>query len=49
LELTAHNKARLKSNRPPACFVDLNRQAELALARLAGVSSLVPSVDLLSG
>lgn len=31
----------------PACFVDLNRQAELALARLAGVSGLVPSVDWL--
>ena len=28
-------------------FVDLNRQAELALARLAGVSGLVPSVDWL--
>ncbi|MDN0075105.1 Fic family protein [Crenobacter sp. SG2303] len=32
---------------PPAVFVDLNRQAELALARLAGVSGLVPSVDWL--
>lgn len=31
----------------PAAFVDLNRQAELALARLAGVSGLVPSVDWL--
>lgn len=31
----------------PACFDDLNRQAELALARLAGVSGLVPSVDWL--
>ncbi|MDP3522847.1 MAG: Fic family protein [Hydrogenophaga sp.] len=31
----------------PACFVDLNRQAELALARLIGVSGLVPSVDWL--
>jgi Fic family protein len=30
-----------------ASFVDLNRQAELALARLAGVSGLVPSVDWL--
>jgi Fic family protein len=30
-----------------SCFVDLNRQAELALARLAGVSGLVPSVDWL--
>ena len=30
-----------------ACFVDLNRQAELALARLAGVSGLVPSVEWL--
>ena len=29
------------------CFVDLNRQAELALARLAGVSGLVPSVEWL--
>jgi hypothetical protein len=31
----------------PAAFVDLNRQAELALARLAGVSGLVPSVEWL--
>lgn len=31
----------------PTCFVDLNRQAALALARLAGVSGLVPSVDWL--
>jgi Fic family protein len=31
----------------PAAFVDLNRDAELALARLAGVSGLVPSVDWL--
>jgi len=31
----------------PACFIELNRQAELALARLAGVSGLVPSVDWL--
>jgi Fic family protein len=31
----------------PTCFVDLNRQADLALARLAGVSGLVPSVDWL--
>ncbi len=31
----------------PALFTDLNRQAELALARLAGVSGLVPSVDWL--
>lgn len=31
----------------PADFVDLNRQAELALARLAGVAGLVPSVDWL--
>jgi Fic family protein len=30
-----------------AVFIDLNRQAELALARLAGVSGLVPSVDWL--
>ena len=30
-----------------ASFLDLNRQAELALARLAGVSGLVPSVDWL--
>jgi hypothetical protein len=29
----------------PASFVDLDRHAELALARLAGVSGLVPSVD----
>lgn len=31
----------------PALYVELNRQAELALARLAGVSGLVPSVDWL--
>lgn len=31
----------------PADYVDLNRQAELALARLSGVSGLVPSVDWL--
>jgi Fic family protein len=31
----------------PAVFTDLNRQAELALARLAGVSGLVPSEDWL--
>ncbi len=31
----------------PTCFVDLNRSAELALARLAGVSGLAPSVDWL--
>ncbi len=31
----------------PARFADLNRQAELALARLSGVSGLVPSVDWL--
>ncbi|WP_027476882.1 Fic family protein [Curvibacter gracilis] len=31
----------------PEVFADLNRQAELALARLAGVSGLVPSVDWL--
>ncbi|MCD6733037.1 MAG: Fic family protein [Burkholderiaceae bacterium] len=31
----------------PTCFVELTRQAELALARLAGVSGLVPSVDWL--
>ncbi len=31
----------------PAVFADSNRQAELALARLAGVSGLVPSVDWL--
>lgn len=30
-----------------ASFTDLNRQAELALARLSGVSGLVPSVDWL--
>lgn len=32
---------------PVSVFADLNRQAELALARLAGVSGLVPSVDWL--
>ena len=31
----------------PAAYVELNRQAELALARLGGVSGLVPSVDWL--
>jgi len=31
----------------PTLFANLNRQAELALARLAGVSGLVPSVDWL--
>jgi Fic family protein len=31
----------------PEVFTELNRQAELALARLAGVSGLVPSVDWL--
>jgi Fic family protein len=31
----------------PACYVDLNRNAEMALARLSGVSGLVPSVDWL--
>ena len=31
----------------PTAFIDLNRQAELALARLEGVSGLVPSVDWL--
>lgn len=31
----------------PVVYVELNRQAELALARLAGVSGLVPSVDWL--
>jgi Fic family protein len=31
----------------PEVFASLNRQAELALARLAGVSGLVPSVDWL--
>jgi hypothetical protein len=29
----------------PTCFVDLNRQAELAQARLAGASGRVPSVE----
>ena len=32
---------------PPDLFTNLNRQTELALARLAGVSGLVPSVDWL--
>lgn len=31
----------------PAVYAELNRQAELALARLAGVSGLVPSLDWL--
>lgn len=31
----------------PAVYADLNNQAELALARLSGVSGLVPSVDWL--
>jgi Fic family protein len=34
-------------NLMPAVFMDLNRQAEIALARLSGVSGLVPSVDWL--
>ena len=32
---------------PAVIYTDLHRQAELALARLAGVSGLVPSVDWL--
>ena len=31
----------------PECYVEANRAAELALARLSGVSGLVPSVDWL--
>ena len=31
----------------PACFMERNRAAELALARLSGVSGLVPSVEWL--
>ncbi len=31
----------------PACYLEANRVAELALARLSGVSGLVPSVDWL--
>ncbi len=31
----------------PACFTERNRAAELALARLSGVSGLVPSVEWL--
>ena len=31
----------------PACFVEANRSAEMALARLSGVAGLVPSVDWL--
>jgi Fic family protein len=31
----------------PGCFVEANRVAELALARLSGVAGLVPSVDWL--
>jgi hypothetical protein len=31
----------------PNAYLDQNRQAEIALARLAGVSGLVPSVDWL--
>jgi len=34
-------------NLSPGAFIELNRQAELALARLAGVSGLVPSVEWL--
>jgi len=30
-----------------ACYAELNRTAELALARLAGVAGLVPSIDWL--
>ena len=31
----------------PTCYVDQNRGAELALARLSAVSGLVPSVEWL--
>lgn len=31
----------------PECYVEANRVAELALARLSGVAELVPSVDWL--
>ena len=37
----------LKPALAPECFVEANRVAELALARLSGVSGLVPSVDWL--
>ena len=37
----------LKPALAPECFVEANRVAELALARLSGVSALVPSVDWL--
>jgi Fic family protein len=37
----------LKPELAPKCFVEANRAAELALARLSGVSGLVPSVDWL--
>jgi Fic family protein len=31
----------------PSCYVEQNQEAELALARLSGVTSLVPSIDWL--
>jgi Fic family protein len=31
----------------PVCYLEPNRSAEMALARLSGVSGLVPSVDWL--
>lgn len=52
--LGEHVRAFVPRPLPPAdpplardSFVDLNRQAELALARLAGVAGLVPSVEWL--
>ena len=42
-----HPLPPLKPALAPECFVEANRAAELALARLSGVSVLVPSVDWL--
>lgn len=42
-----HSLPPLEPDLSPEVFTELHRQAELALARLAGVSGLVPSVDWL--
>lgn len=42
-----HSLPPAKPPLAPECYVESNRAAELALARLSGVSGLVPSVDWL--
>ena len=42
-----HALPPLEPSLSSSAYLDLNRQAEIALARLAGVSGLVPSVDWL--